>query len=144
MNRELIEAFKVIISERMSAQFNTKFSRNRSSFASASIRYTIVVSRRYEPGSKYWYAYRTHQKEFLSEAKEAYFILGCLDTQRAFAIPYGKMNELALEMASTLPNGDEARRYYHVRVKEDGGRHYIYTSPENRTMDINGYEIFSP
>ena len=140
-NLDLIEDFKVTISKRMSARFNTQFSRNRSSFESSSIRYTIAVSKNYEPLDRYWYAYNPRQKEFLSEAEEAYFILGCLDTQKAFAIPYKEMNKLATQMSTTTPKGDEAKKYHHVEVKKDGDRHYIYISRINKEIDINNYEI---
>ena len=102
---------------------------HRSSFESPSLRFAIAVSKEYERRDKYWYAYHPRQREFLADAQEAFFVLGCLDIKKAFAIPYKIMNEIASEMLTTSPKGDETKTYQHVVIREDEGRFYIFAHP---------------
>ncbi len=140
-NLDLIEEFRVKISEKMASKFNTHFDRNRSLFASSAIRFSVAVSKQYKRRDKYWYAYHPRQKDFLSETQQAYFKLGCLDEQKAFAIPFDKMNQIASEMLTTSPKGNENKKYHHVVIREDNGRYCIFAHPTKSEMNINDYEI---
>lgn len=140
-NPEQIEEFKNLIWKHMSSNYNVEFTRNRSSFESPSLRFAIAVSKEYERRDKYWYAYHPRQREFLADAQEAFFVLGCLDIKKAFAIPYKIMNEIASEMLTTSPKGDETKTYQHVVIREDEGRFYIFAHPTKRELDINEFEI---
>lgn len=140
-NLDLIEEFKVDIAKRMADKFSASFSRNRSSFEAESIRFSVAVSKQYERRDKYWYAYHPRQKDFLSDSSESYFVLGCLDERKAFAIPFQKMNEIAEEMLTTSPKGDDSKKYHHVVIREDNGRYYIFAHPTKNEMNINDFEI---
>ena len=125
----------------MADKFSASFSRNRSSFEAESIRFSVAVSKQYERRDKYWYAYHPRQKDFLSDSSESYFVLGCLDERKAFAIPFQEMNEIAEEMLTTSPKGDESKKYHHVVIREDNGRYYIFAHPTKNEMNINDFEI---
>ena len=140
-NPEQIEEFKNLIWKHMSSNYNVEFTRNRSSFESPSLRFAIAVSKEYERRDKFWYAYHPRQREFLADTQEAFFVLGCLDIKKAFAIPYKIMNEIASEMLTTSPKGDETKTYQHVVIREDEGRFYIFAHPTKRELDINEFEI---
>lgn len=140
-NLDLIEDFKLDIAERMAEKFGVFFSRNRSSFEATNMRFSVAVSKQYERRDKYWYAYHPRQKDFLSESDESYFVLGCLDERKAFAVPFQKMNEIAKEMLTTSPKGDESKKYHHVVIREDNGRYFIYAHPTKTELNINDFEI---
>ena len=46
---------------------------------------------------------------FLGEAEEGFLVLGCPDTDKAFAIPVDVMNDIASEMLTTSPMGMRTR-----------------------------------
>ncbi len=81
--------------------------------ADHSSRIACTISKRHDTGHDYWYAFHPSWKEFLEEAKESFFVLGCADLGRAFAIPIG-------DLVSILPylNITETERgmYWHVQL----------------------------
>ena len=78
---------------------------------------------------------------FLGEAKKGFFVLGCADTNKAFAIPVDVMNDIASEMLTTSPNGDESKKYHHVVIRYEEGRHFIFAHPTKRELDINEFLV---
>ena len=55
--------------------------------------------------------------------------MGCADTEKAFAIPVEAMNDIASEMLTTSPNGEDSKKYYHVVIRHEEGRHFIFAHP---------------
>jgi len=79
-----------------------------------------IVSKRYEGDYQpYWYAFHPNWDRFLSEGKDAYFILSCMDRAEAYAVPFSVLdkNKKSLNMTD---RGD--RSYWHVALTtmEDG------------------------
>ncbi|MGE0034296.1 MAG: hypothetical protein AB7S93_01535 [Xanthobacteraceae bacterium] len=63
--------------------------------ASHEKRVACSISKRYTRGGySYWYAYHPKWDDFLGEAETAYFVLGCMDSQYAFAIPLDVIRRL--------------------------------------------------
>ena len=78
------------------------------------LRVCCAVSKRYEGVYQpYWYAYHPKWDEFLKEAQDSYFILSCMDSDIAYAIPYSWM-------ASNKKNLNKTDRgegsYWHVAL----------------------------
>lgn len=141
-NRNQDEAFKQTIIDKMKRKLGVKFKRKRTSFDGGNKRFVISVSKFYETGQyQYWYAYSLKQKDFLGEAEEAYFILGCPNLERAFAIPVKDMDEFSVNMHSYTPKDGESEKFYNVYVKNEGARYFIYASPTKAEFDINKFEI---
>ena len=42
------------------------------------------------------------------------------------------MNDIASEMLTTSPNGDESKKYHHVVIRYEEGRHFIFAHPTKR------------
>src|SRR5260370_30975310 len=56
------------------------------------LRVCCVVSKRYAGDYQpYWYRYDPKWDDFLSEGKNGYFIISCMDRDEAFAVPYSWM-----------------------------------------------------
>ena len=142
-DKDKIDTFKVEIAKRISRNFEVNLIRNRSSFEdlNKNLRFAVAVSKVYDRRDKYWYAYHTRQREYLSKASSGFFVLGCLDTAKAFAIPVEKMNNCAQYMLTTTPKGNEAKLYYHVVIRYEDNRHFIYVHPNQSKIDIEEFEL---
>ena len=56
------------------------------------VRAACAVSKRYDRGSKYWYAYHPQWDQFLEAANIGYFVLGCLDKEVAYVLPHAEIS----------------------------------------------------
>lgn len=79
-------------------------------------RVACSISKRYSRGAAYWYAYHPKWDEFLGDARRAFFVLGCVDSAQAFAIPLNVMRK-ALESLNTTTT-DKGTTYWHVHLAE--------------------------
>ena len=78
------------------------------------LRVCCAVSKRYDSQSQpYWYAYHPKWDTFLSEGKESYFILSCMDRDEAFAVPYSWLEKNKANLSVT-ERGE--RSYWHVAL----------------------------
>lgn len=142
-DRDKIEALKVDIAAKLSARFSVSFNRSRSMFENIEhgVRFVIAVSKAYSRKDKYWYAYHPRQARFLSDSKNGFFVLGCLDTEKSFAIPHETMADIAPEMGTTTPEGDESKTYCHVVIRYQDGRHTIFAHRTQRELPIEEYVV---
>jgi hypothetical protein len=77
-----------------------------------------TISKRYTKKGTYpyWYAYHPQWDEFLAEGKTAYFVLGCMDLNVAFAIPRRVLHPVLDALNTTTKPGAEA--YWHIHLVE--------------------------
>ncbi|UYV16199.1 hypothetical protein [Porphyrobacter sp. ULC335] len=97
----------------------------RASYSSPNdtVRAVAVISKRYENKAEpYWYAYHPTQDQFLAEANSGYFVLGCVDLDRAYAIPLEKMRQYTLSLYQTTL---EHRQYWHVKGRPIDGKYHL-------------------
>lgn len=83
------------------------------------LRVCCAVSKRYAGDYQpYWYAFHPKWDDFLSEAKDSFLILSCMDRNEAFAIPHSWLaaNKKHLNMTES---GD--RSYWHIAVTSADG-----------------------
>lgn len=101
-------------------------------------RIACTISKRYEVGNTYWYAFHTKWREFLSSAREASLVLGCMDKELAFAIPLHDL-EPVLEYLDT--SGKNDKLYWHIRLAElpDGNMQLIV--PRRESIPLNEYSV---
>ena len=96
---------KAEIAKRLERKFGISLARRRSYYEhrGSSRRFIIAVSQFYrEYPSDFWYGYNTNQKSHLAEGEGGFFVLGCLDSSRAFAVPVVEMNRMARLMNTTI------------------------------------------
>jgi hypothetical protein len=74
------------------------------------LRVCCAVSKPYESRG-YWYAYHPKWDAFLSEGKDSFFILSCMDQDEAFAVPYSWLQKNKKNLNRT-ERGE--RSYWHV------------------------------
>ena len=57
-------------------------------------RVCCAVSKRYEGDYQpYWYAFHPNCDRFLSEGKEGYLLLSCMDRSEAYGVPYSILDK---------------------------------------------------
>ena len=142
-NFPTIQEVKAEIGRRLSRKFEIPLTRRRSCLehVESGRRFIVAVSRFYGGPSDYWYGYHTKQQSLLAEVEEGYFVLGCLDTGRAFAVPADEMNRIAQRMKYTLYLGDKENKRYHVFIRTMGERVFIHINNDNPDFDIRQFEI---
>ena len=79
------------------------------------MRAACAMSKRYTGKNQapYWYAYHPQWAAFLDEGERAFYVLGCMDLDRAFAIPHSTMNSFLPYLHTTTKGG---ATYWHVHV----------------------------
>jgi hypothetical protein len=84
------------------------------------LRVACAVSKRYDGYYQpYWYAFHPAWLKFLEEGREAYFVLGGMDINDAFAIPVSVVKQ----NLENLNRSDKPDRYYwHVVLKKENGK----------------------
>jgi hypothetical protein len=118
-DRNLLQAKRELIIAAPSKATNTNFIRKNASLywnATHTIRIACAVSKLYNESSvRYWYAYHPAWDAFPSEAETAFFALGCMDLETAFAIPFTTMHPLVDALNTTQL---EDKIYWHIHLKE--------------------------
>lgn len=131
---------KAEIARRLEQKFDIALTRRRSYYEhrASDMRFIIAVSQFYpEYPSDYWYGYNTNQQSHLAEVEDGFFVLGCLDTGRAFAVPAADMNRMARHMNTT----SRGHVNHHVFIRSEGERIFIYVNRDHPEFDIRHFEI---
>ena len=72
-----------------------------------------TISKRYSTGAPYWYGYAPRWEAFLSKAKTSFIVLGCVDRDRAYAIPFERISKLLPHLHRT------PQRHWHLVLEEN-------------------------
>lgn len=102
-------------------------------------RAVCAVSKRYEPQGRagYWFAFHPHQGEFLEGHERAFLVLGCGSPDRVLAIPYVRLRAWLDDLWTTeRPDG---RRYWHLRIREDGRKLLLEHKKGKERRDIGEF-----
>ena len=81
------------------------------------VRAACTISKRYDRGSNYWYAYHQQWDEFLSVGNIGYFVLGCLDKNVAYVLPHAEITEHLPNL--NISTKQEGRAYWHIHLEDD-------------------------
>ena len=81
------------------------------------VRAACTISKRYDRGSNYWYAYHPQWDEFLSVGNIGYFVLGCLDKNVAYVLPHAEITEHLSSLNTSTKRG--GRTYWHIHLEDD-------------------------
>ena len=98
-----------------------------------------AISKRYKRDYQpYWYALTPKWLAFLEDAKEAYFVLGCMDQNEAFAIPLSDLKTLLPDLNQTIKSDDS---WWHVALIIDDGTIKLNLSKVGKLIDLNPYRF---
>ena len=98
-----------------------------------------VISKRYERDYQpYWYALHTKWIEFMKQHEESYFVLGCMDRNEAFFIPFNVVSE-NIEYLHTTTKGD--KQYWHINLTIDDGKIKWNISKMGKKIDLAVYTL---
>lgn len=102
-------------------------------------RVTCAVSKKYEMDSQiYWYALHPKWIEFLKSGEDSFFILGCMDREKAYAIPLS----LILENVNSLNRTERGdKSYWHITLSLDQGILNWNVSQKRLKIDLTEYEF---
>jgi hypothetical protein len=101
-------------------------------------RIACTISKRYESGHDYWYAFHPSWQKFLEEGQKSFFVLGCADLDRAFAIP---INELLPLLPHFNISETERGMYWHIQLNLDHAGQVRLTVPRQTPVDLERYAV---
>jgi hypothetical protein len=110
--------------------------------ASHNIRLICTISKRYKKTSSqlYWYAFHPQWNVFLSEGKDAFLVLGCMDLPFAFAVPLHVIAK-ALDGLNTTTRED-GQLYWHIQVVEPKSDKYAMLLPKkSEALALDAYRL---
>lgn len=114
----------------------TLIKRSRALFWDSGHRFRLVctVSKRYSKkgATPYWYAYHPRWDEYLEGAETAYFVLGCMDLNVAFAIPLDALRGYLPAM--NITKKDDGTYYWHIKILEPAPNKYALQLPKTGSL----------
>jgi len=101
----------------------------------------VSISKRYgREYQPYWYAYHPAWNEFLEGAKEALFVLGCMDRDEAFAIPLSIFTTFLPKLNQTTREDGES--YWHVVITtNEHGKPALYSSRTGEKLELRPFSL---
>ncbi|HEV2545701.1 MAG TPA: hypothetical protein VGU20_00020 [Stellaceae bacterium] len=108
--------------------------------ADRNVRVACSISKRYSKGAyKYWYAYHPRWDKFLGDAEKAFFALGCVDLDFAFAVPVPVLRGILDALnTTTTENG----HYWHIYISEASDGAYRIVLPRQRSgLALNDFTV---
>lgn len=89
--------------------------------AARDVRAVCSISKRYEGKNQnpYWYAYHPQWDEFLDGGESAFFVLGCMDLDRAFGIPRDVIRSILPKLHQSIR---DSGAYWHIHLVDRGGK----------------------
>lgn len=108
--------------------------------ADREVRAACAISKRYEGKGQnpYWYAYHPQWDEFLLEGSKAYFVLGCMDLDVAFAIPRHELEPLLGSLNTTSRNGSA---YWHIHLAERSGSLSLLLPRKSASVALDQFRL---
>jgi hypothetical protein len=110
--------------------------KTRALYASADqrLRAACGMSKRYlgKNQNVYWYAFHPQWNDFLSDADNGFFVLGCMDKDEAYAISHPTIESLLPSLNTTTKDGIT---YWHIHLREDQGKTYLVV-PRGQNLDL--------
>lgn len=93
------------------------------------------ISKRYPTGRPYWYGYMPQWDAFLSGAKVAFFVVGFMDQNRAYAIPHARISKLLQYLHRT------ADRHWHLDLEENANGQIELITKSGSKVGLTEFEI---
>jgi hypothetical protein len=105
------------------------------------VRLACAISKRYlgKNQNPYWYAFHPAWDEFLSAAQIGFYVLGCMDLNVAFAIPYADLKAILGLLHTTVPQ--EGDPYWHVQLRQEAGGLSIILPKQQKGFSLEPYAM---
>ncbi len=115
-----------------------KRSRTTYSTADQTISVICAVSKTYFRGGRntYWFAFHSHQKEFLEGASTGYVAFGCGDEENIILIPFDEYKNLLDGMHTTVKSN---RLYWHVNISQDNNDFNLNRKKGENRISLDAY-----
>jgi hypothetical protein len=113
--------------------------RTRTNFSDAlnQIGITCAISKRYHREYQpYWYALHPKWLEFMRSMNEGYFVLGCMDSDEAYALPLQLIENNLSALNSTKKGSKE---YWHIALGIDQGSLALNLSSLGKKINLSPY-----
>jgi hypothetical protein len=78
-----------------------------------------AMSKWHDKNENYWYAYHTHQDEFLEKVGKGYFVLGMMDSDTAVVLPLDVIRQNLPKLNTTTT--PDRRTYWHIHISRGKG-----------------------
>lgn len=99
-----------------------------------------AISKRYlRDYQPYWYALHPDWLEKIRKAKDGFFILGCADSNVAYALPLHFLDKNLNNLNMTEKDGGKS--YWHIALNSDGGVIKLNLSKIGMKLDLTSYKI---
>jgi hypothetical protein len=110
--------------------------------ADNSIKATIAISKRYSdrPDFPYWYAFHPAWRDYLEGSERAYAILGCVDSNEGYAIPFETFQPLLANLNTTVRE-DTGKSHWHIHLVERNGEMGLWLPQLSAVVDLSPYKI---
>jgi hypothetical protein len=119
----------------------TRHSRVNFSSDDNGLHVTCAVSKRYKRDYQpYWYALHPPWLAFLEEAKESFFVLGCMDRNEAFAIPLTDLKAILPDLNKTTKPD---KSYWHIATTS-GSRRAAFCEAASEGVQQSIHRRFQP
>lgn len=119
-------------------EFNKKSRANYSS-EDGNVGICCTISKRYKNKYQpYWYALHPKWVEFMEQHEKGYFILGCMDRNEAFCIPFDVVSE-NIENLNTSNKDD--KKYWHIKLSVDGDNVKWMITKIGKKIDLSPYAL---
>jgi hypothetical protein len=102
-------------------------------------RIACAVSKRYQSGNDYWYAFHPSWLEFLEGNEAGFFVLGCVDLQRAFALPISDLKVVLPKFNKT--ERSDGGMYWHVKLDVGTAGEVMLNVPKSDPISVEKYSI---
>jgi hypothetical protein len=109
------------------------------------VRAVVAVSKRYVDRGAilYWYAYHPEWDAFLADGKKGFFLLGCMDRNKAYAVPRSVI-EPHLSEVNTTVRARTGKLHWHIQLVERGGELAMLLPKRDDALSIEPYAIDLP
>jgi hypothetical protein len=139
---QLLEAKREAIIAAVSNKIGNTIIRKSGSFfwdSTHTCRVVCTMSKRYPDSVNYWYSYHPTSDAFLSEGTSAFFVLGCMDRQTAFVIPFTKIHSAKEYMNKREP--EEGPMFWQVYLVESSGVISMLLPKNGEPISLEPYKV---
>ncbi|ARN81518.1 hypothetical protein [Methylocystis bryophila] len=141
---KLLQGKREEIIAALSKKTGTKLIRKSASLywdSDHTVRIACTISKRYtaKGAYRYWYAYHPAWDAFLSEGSVAFLVLGCMDLQAAFAVPFDVMH--SLRDALNITELESGTMYWHVHLTKSAEGISMLLPKKGTPMSLESYRV---
>src|SRR5258708_8698506 len=104
------------------------------------IRVACSVSKQHKRGI-YWYAYHPSWDSFLEEARKAFYVLGCIGRDEAYALPFAWIHD---KLPSLYTTERGTRKYWHIYLEEGPDRGLVFPLKTGKKMPVSAFRVDLP